>query len=309
MRRNVRTGVARDILRLAIIGVWAAEPRGRLAASRPLLHPLGGIARDPHRHRGRRPAGPGRRRLAADLAADGRAAGGGVGRAREPGAPDRARRRRRRRVGSRPGRGQARRAIVAVPPTLAGADRLRPAAAARRDGLSPADGAGQRRQVHGRLRAAVLARARPLGCDHAASPARSRSASTTRRPTAVPGVLLGFLEGRAAREAADLPQARASPAGRRAASAGCSAPRPPTRSTTSTAPGEPTSGRAGCYGGFLTPGAWTDYGRPCASRSARSTGPEPRRRSSGTATWTARSARARTPRPRSTPRSDCLRST
>ena len=27
MRRNVRTGVARDILRLAIIGVWAAEPR------------------------------------------------------------------------------------------------------------------------------------------------------------------------------------------------------------------------------------------------------------------------------------------
>ena len=27
MRRNVRTGVARDVLRLAIIGVWAAEPR------------------------------------------------------------------------------------------------------------------------------------------------------------------------------------------------------------------------------------------------------------------------------------------
>ena len=27
MRRNVRTGVARDIMRLAIIGVWAAEPR------------------------------------------------------------------------------------------------------------------------------------------------------------------------------------------------------------------------------------------------------------------------------------------
>ena len=27
MRRNVRTAVARDILRLAIIGVWAAEPR------------------------------------------------------------------------------------------------------------------------------------------------------------------------------------------------------------------------------------------------------------------------------------------
>ena len=54
----------------------------RLAAARPLLHPLGGLARDPHRHRGRRPAGPGRRRHAADLAADGRAARRRGGRAR-----------------------------------------------------------------------------------------------------------------------------------------------------------------------------------------------------------------------------------
>ena len=46
----------------------------RLAASRPLLHPLGRLDRDPHRRRGRRPAGPDRRRHAADLAADGRGA-------------------------------------------------------------------------------------------------------------------------------------------------------------------------------------------------------------------------------------------
>ena len=35
---------------------------GRLAAARPLLHPLGRLARAPHRRRGRRPAGPRRRR-------------------------------------------------------------------------------------------------------------------------------------------------------------------------------------------------------------------------------------------------------
>ena len=50
-----------------------------------------------------------------------------------------------------------------MPPTLAGRIAYDPPLPAVRDGLSPADGAGQRGQVHGGLRAPVLARARALG--------------------------------------------------------------------------------------------------------------------------------------------------
>ena len=78
------------------------------------------------RHRGRRPAGPLRRRLAARGAADGRGAGRGAAAARGAGAADRARGRRggppRRWSGGEPAglTVRARRAIVAIPPTLAG---------------------------------------------------------------------------------------------------------------------------------------------------------------------------------------------
>ena len=54
-------------------GGLGGAARGHLAAARALLHPLGGQPRDAVRHRGRRPAGPLRRRLAARAAADGRA--------------------------------------------------------------------------------------------------------------------------------------------------------------------------------------------------------------------------------------------
>ena len=99
MRRNVRTGgrsrhpAAGDHRRL---GGRAAR---RLAPARPLLHPLGRLARDPHRRRGRRAAGPRRRRHPADLAADGRAAGRGVVELARPYARSATRRRGHRGVG------------------------------------------------------------------------------------------------------------------------------------------------------------------------------------------------------------------
>ena len=56
-------------------------------------------------------------------------------------------------------RPRARRAIVALPPTLTAADRLRPAAARLPRPARPADAAGHGVEVHGGLRRAVLARA------------------------------------------------------------------------------------------------------------------------------------------------------
>ena len=87
------------------LGGLGGRARGRLAAPRPLLHPLGGLVRGPDRHRGRRPGRAGPRRHAADLAADGRGAGR-PGRPRRPGAADRARHRHRHGQHRRRGRGR-----------------------------------------------------------------------------------------------------------------------------------------------------------------------------------------------------------
>ena len=76
--------------------------------------------------------------------------------------------------------------IVTVPPTLAGADPLRPAAARAARPAHPAGPDGLGDQVHGGLRPAVLAR---RGADRAGDE-RHRAGqgrpSTTRRPTARP---------------------------------------------------------------------------------------------------------------------------
>ena len=153
MRRNVRTAVARDILRLAIIGVWAAEPARRLAAARPLLHPLG------------------RRRSRSSLDTEGgaqqdRIVGGSQlisladGRAARPtwscSAP-RCARSATATAASRSSptasRSSAQRAIVAIPPTLAGRIDYDPPLPALPRPAHPADAQGSRGQVHGRLRA------------------------------------------------------------------------------------------------------------------------------------------------------------
>ena len=187
MRRNVRTGVARDILRLAIIGVWAAEPRDvsllhvlfyiRSAGSLEILTDTEGGAQQDRVVGGSQLISL---RMAEQLGADG-------GRARHPGALDPPQRRRGRRSTSdrRDGRGAAgdrrdpadpRRRIAYDPPLPA-----------RRDGLS-------QRMAQGSVVKCMAVYERPFWRDRGplrrgrrASPARSRSASTTPRPTAAPG--------------------------------------------------------------------------------------------------------------------------
>ena len=133
-------------------------------------------------------------------------------------------------------------------------DRLRPAAACRSRRALPADDAGQRRQVHGRSTsgrsgatadspAAVTSVTGPVSVGFDNSP-----------PDGSPGVLLGFLEGRAAREAMDLDRDE-----RRSVVAGCFGrlfgPRGRrARSTTSIGPGPPRSGRAAATAGSCRPG-------------------------------------------------------
>ena len=101
--------------------------------------------------------------------------------------------------------------------------------------------------------------------------------------------LIAFLEGKDARELATVGEAERREAvlrgfqrlfGRRAAH--------PVEYVEKDWSAEPYS--RGCYAGVLGPGAWTAYGRCCASRSAASTGPERKRRPAGWATWTARSS-------------------
>ena len=91
--RNTRTRGRAAALRARDRGGLGGRARRRLAAPRPLLHPLRRRLQHPGRDRRRRPAGPLPRRLAAARAADGRAAGSGAGAPRRAGAADRARRR------------------------------------------------------------------------------------------------------------------------------------------------------------------------------------------------------------------------
>ena len=291
-RRRPRHPAAGDHRRL---GGRAAR---RLAAPRPLLHPLGRLDRVAHRHRGRRPAGPGRRRLAADLAADGRGA-------RSPGSSSstpRCRRigyGRRRRRGRRPTGStvRARRAIVAVPPTLAGRIAYDPPMPAVRDGLSQRMAQGSVDQVHG-VYERPFWRDRGFSGRSRASPARSRSASTTRRRTAAP--------------ASCSASSRAMPPGRR-----WILPRPERRAIVAELlraalrprggrPDRlrrPSLGRGGVVARLLrrlhaARRLERQRRRPCGRRSGRSIGPGPRRRRSGTATWTAPSAPGAMPRKR-----------
>ena len=79
-------------------------------------------------------------------------------------------------------------------------------------------------------------------------------------PDGSPGVLLGFLEGRHARELG-----RVRPEERRSAvldylRAASSATAPRARATTSSGSGRRRSGPAGCYGCHMPTGAWTNYG-------------------------------------------------
>jgi monoamine oxidase len=258
MRRNARTQVAREILRLAIIGVWAAEPEDvsllhvlfyiRSAGTLEILTDTEGGAQQDRVVGGsqlislRMVEGMGEGVVELDTPVRAIAhSGEGVT------------------VRSDRLTVSARRAIVAVPPALAGRIAYDPPLPARRDGLS-------QRMAQGSVVKCMAVYERPFWRDRGLSGAITSVTGPVSvgfdnsPPDGTPGVLLGFLEGRAAREAADLPQSQ-----RRDLVAECfgrlfgpEAAQP--IGYVDRAWGADEWAR-GCYGGFFAPGAWTDYGQ------------------------------------------------
>jgi monoamine oxidase len=259
MRRNVRTRTAREILRLAIIGVWAAEPEDvsllhvlfytRSAGSLEILTDAEGGAQQDRVVGGTQlisirmaeELGEGAVELETPVRAIEHADGGGVV------------------VRSDRLAVEARRAIVAVPPTLAARIAYDPPMPAVRDGLT-------QRMAQGSVVKCMAVYERPFWRERGLSGAITSVTGPisvgfdNSPPDGSPGVLMGFLEGRAARDAADLDREQ-----RRELVAGCFArmfgpeAADPVRYVDRAWAADPWS--RGCYGGFMAPGAWTDYGR------------------------------------------------
>ena len=257
MRRNVRTASARDVLRLAIIGVWAAEPRDisllhvlfyvRSAGSIEILTDTEGGAQQDRVAGGTQlislrmaeQLGEGTVELEAPVRSLRHGAAGVE-------------------VGGDRVSVSARRAIVAVPPALAGRIAYDPPLPALRDGLC-------QRMVQGSVIKCMAVYERPFWRERGLSGALTSVTGPVSvgfdnsPPDGSPGVLLGFLEGRAAREAADLSrdERRRIVCGSLARHFGPEAERP--LDYVDKAWGADEWSR-GCYGGFMPPGAWSDHG-------------------------------------------------
>jgi len=259
MRRNVRTGLARDILRLAIIGVWAAEPRDvsllhvlfyiRSAGSLERLVDVEGGAQESRVvggsqlicERAAEQLGAESVVLSSPVRSIEHDAGGGVVT-----------------VSSERVTVRARRAIVAAPPALAGRIRYSPALPARRDGLS-------QRMAQGSVVKCMAIYERPFWRERGLSGAVTSASEPisvvfdNSPPDGSPGVLLGFFEGKAAREAADLGRDE-----RRRVVLDCmrgffgpEAARAEGYVDRSWGSDE---WARGCYGGYFAPGGWSDHG-------------------------------------------------
>ena len=256
MSRNVHTASARDLIKLAIWAVWAAEPEDV-----SLLHVLFYI----------RSAGSFEALIETEGGAqDSRVVGGTqlislrmaeeLGEAVRTSAPVR-------RIEHSPagvvagGNGfsvEAREAIVATPPTLAGRIDYTPALPAIRDGLT-------QRVAQGSVVKCMAVYSEPFwradGLSGQAASAEGPVSVTfdNSPPDGSPGVLLAFLEARAARRAADLPQDE-----RRAIVVDClvrlfgQRAAKPEQYIDKAWAADPFS--RGCYGGFLPPGVWTENG-------------------------------------------------
>jgi monoamine oxidase len=256
MRRNVRTPTARDLMRLAIWAVWAAEPEDI-----SLLHVLFYI----------RSAGSFEDLIDTEGGAqDSRVVGGTqlislriaeqLGGAVRLQAPVRriAHRADSVTIESTPVTVRARRAIVAMPPLLAGRIEYDPPLPAVRDGLT-------QRMAQGSVVKCMAVYPEPFwrqdGLSGQATSADGPVSVTydNSPPDGSPGVLLAFLEGRAARRATDLP-----PGQRRQQVLAClerffgPRARGPEHYLDKAWAGDQWS--RGCYGGFLPPGAWTENG-------------------------------------------------
>jgi monoamine oxidase len=257
MRRHVRTSGAADLIRLAIHAVWAAEPEDV-----SLLHVLFYI----------RSAGSFEVLLDAEGGAqDSRVVGGtqliSIRMAEELG--DRVRR-------SVPVRriehgdggvtvhadgvaARGRRAIVAMPPTLAGRVSYDPPLPSIRDGLT-------QRMAQGSVVKCMATYEEPFWrAEGLSGEATSVDGPVTvtfdnSPPEGSPGVLVAFIEGRAARAASGLTREE-----RRVLVLGClrrlfgERAATPQRYVDRAWANEEFS--RGCYGGFMPPGAWIEHGQ------------------------------------------------
>jgi monoamine oxidase len=264
VRRNTRTAAARSLFELATVAVWAAEP-----ADVSLLHVLfythsgggfntlvgtGGGAQQDRFHGGSQrialllaeELGPERLRLGAPVRRI-EQGDGVVLRADGP----------RGELGRLAVR--AKRAIVAIPPTLAGRISYDPPLPARRDQLT-------QRMPQGTVIKTMAVYERPFWREEGLSGQATSDVGPARivfdnsPPDGSPGVLLGFLEGRLARQWGARPEAERREAilAGHARLFGERAGRPERFIERVWAEEEWTRG---CYGCLMTTGGWTEYGR------------------------------------------------
>jgi monoamine oxidase len=256
IRRNVRTPTARELIRLAIWAVWASEPEDlsvlhvlfyiRSAGSFEALLDTEGGAQEARVLGGTQLISL---RIAEQLGDAVRLESPVHRIAHGPGG-----------VSLETARGavRARQAIVAMPPALAGRISYEPALPAIRDGLT-------QRMAQGSVVKCMAIypepfwRAKGLSGQVTSADGPVSVTYDNSPPDGSPGVLLAFLEGGAARRATDLPQDE-----RRAQVLGCLerffGPRAgrPERYLDKAWAADPWS--AGCYGGFMPPGAWRANG-------------------------------------------------
>lgn len=264
IRRNTRTAAARSLFELATEAVWAAEP-GDVS----LLHVLfytrsgggfnalvgtGGGAQQDRFHGGSQriallvaaELGEHRLRLGTPVRRIEQKEGGVIVYAD---APD----------GERCGLAVwARRAIVAVPPTLAGRIAYDPPLPALRDQLT-------QRMPQGTVVKTMAIYERPFWREKGLSGQATSDIGPARvvfdnsPPDGVPGVLLGFLEGRLARQWGARPadERREAILAGHARLFGRQAAQPERFIERVWADEEWTRG---CYGCLMTPGGWTEYG-------------------------------------------------
>ena len=153
---------------------------------------------------------------------------------------------------------RARRAIVAVPPALAGRIEYEPALPAARDQLT------QRMPMGSVIKCMAVYekpfwRERGLTGQAVSLPGPAQVIFDNTPPNGSPG-LIGFLEGRDARELGALPEAERRDVVLRGFERVFGPPaRDPVKYFEKDWSGEPYS--RGCYAGVLGPGAWTGYGR------------------------------------------------
>ena len=257
MRRIVRTGAGRDLMRLAIEAVWAAEPEDI-----SMLHMLFYV----------RSAGSLDRLLdTKDGAQDARVVGGtqlislrmaeGLGESVHLNTPVRS-------IDWTDGKvtvrsehleAKAVNVIVALPPVLAGRISYAPALPAVRDGLT-------QRMIQGSVIKTMSIYPEPFWREQGFS-GQATSADgpvsvvfDNSPPDGTPGVMLAFLEGKAARDAADLTiEARQKIVTECLIRLfGVEAANPDRYVDKAWASDEFSRG---CYGGYLPPGGWTSYGK------------------------------------------------